>query len=316
MKLKNVMIAGVIAAVTAFSQAAFAAKGEINIAYVKSPFNLQNIVMKQHQLLEKEFKKDGIKVNWFSINSGAQQAQAMAADALDVSAVMNTASLLMANGADNRVYVATGVARPTQVFAIVGKPGQQMKVEDLKGKKVAGPKGTVLHQVLVAALQSKGLKASDVELIQMDIPKAHAALLGGHVDAALLAAGNIIQANAANAKTIATAQGYVDPLLVMAVSEKFAKENPQLLERIVKVHRSTTKWIEQNQDKAIAMGAKEQGISIEDARKLAQWSHYFDVLTPKDLQSWANDQNFLFENDMMKKKVDTKSLVLPMAMKP
>lgn len=316
MKLKNVMIAGVIAAVTAFSQAAFAAKGEINIAYVKSPFNLQNIVMKQHQLLEKEFKKDGIKVNWFSINSGAQQAQAMAADALDVSAVMNTASLLMANGADNRVYVATGVARPTQVFAIVGKPGQQMNVEDLKGKKVAGPKGTVLHQVLVAALQSKGLKASDVELIQMDIPKAHAALLGGHVDAALLAAGNIIQANAANAKTIATAQGYVDPLLVMAVSEKFAKENPQLLERIVKVHRSTTKWIEQNQDKAIAMGAKEQGISIEDARKLAQWSHYFDVLTPKDLQSLANDQNFLFENDMMKKKVDTKSLVLPMAMKP
>lgn len=316
MKLKNVMIAGVIAAVTAFSQAAFAAKGEISIAYVKSPFNLQNIVMKQHQLLEKEFKKDGIKVNWFSINSGAQQAQAMAAGALDVSAVMNTASLLMANGADNRVYVATGVARPTQVFAIVGKPGQQMKVEDLKGKKVAGPKGTVLHQVLVAALQSKGLKASDVELIQMDIPKAHAALLGGHVDAALLAAGNIIQANAANAKTIATAQGYVDPLLVMAVSEKFAKENPQLLERIVKVHRSTTKWIEQNQDKAIAMGAKEQGISIEDARKLAQWSHYFDVLTPKDLQSLANDQNFLFENDMMKKKVDTKSLVLPMAMKP
>ena len=179
MKLKNVMIAGVIAAVTAFSQAAFAAKGEINIAYVKSPFNLQNIVMKQHQLLEKEFKKDGIKVNWFSINSGAQQAQAMAAGALDVSAVMNTASLLMANGADNRVYVATGVARPTQVFAIVGKPGQQMKVEDLKGKKVAGPKGTVLHQVLVAALQSKGLKASDVELIQMDIPKAHAALLDG-----------------------------------------------------------------------------------------------------------------------------------------
>ncbi len=316
MKLKNVMIAGAIAAVTAFSQAAFAAKGEINIAYVKSPFNLQNIVMKQHQLLEKEFKKDGIKVNWFSINSGAQQAQAMAAGALDVSAVMNTASLLMANGADNRVYVATGVARPTQVFAIVGKPGQQMKVEDLKGKKVAGPKGTVLHQVLVAALQSKGLKASDVELIQMDIPKAHAALLGGHVDAALLAAGNIIQANAANAKTIATAQGYVDPLLVVAVSEKFAKENPQLLERIVKVHRSTTKWIEQNQDKAIAMGAKEQGISIEDARKLAQWSHYFDVLTPKDLQSLVNDQNFLFENDMMKKKVDTKSLVLPMAMKP
>ncbi len=316
MKLKKILVTSAVAAIAAISQSVFAAPNEINIAYVKSPFNLQNIVMKQNQLLENEFKKDGIKINWVSINSGAQQAQAMAAGALDVSAVMNTASLLMANGAGNPIYVATGVARPTQVFAIVGKPGQQMKIEDLKGKKVAGPKGTVLHQVLVAALQSKGLKATDVELIQMDIPKAYTALLGGHVDAALLAAGTIIQANSSNAKTIATADGLVNPLLVMAVSGKFAQDNPKLLERIVKVHRNTTKWIEANPDKAIAMGAKEQGVSLEDAKKLAQWSHFFDVVTPQDVTSLAKDQDFLFDNGMMSKKVDTTKLVLPIATKP
>ena len=31
---------------------------EINIAYVKAPFNLQNIVMKHNQMMEKEFAKD------------------------------------------------------------------------------------------------------------------------------------------------------------------------------------------------------------------------------------------------------------------
>ena len=30
---------------------------EINIAYVKAPFNLQNIVMKHNQMMEKEFAK-------------------------------------------------------------------------------------------------------------------------------------------------------------------------------------------------------------------------------------------------------------------
>ena len=162
MKLRKLLAVSAMVLAGSFSTMAQAAVDQINIAYVKDPFNLQNIVMKQNQSLEKEFQKDGIKINWVSINSGAQQAQAMAAGSLDVSAVMNTASLLMANGAGNKVYVATGVARPTQVFAIVGKHGAQMKIEDLKGKKVVGPKGTVLHQVLVAALKSKGMSIDDV----------------------------------------------------------------------------------------------------------------------------------------------------------
>ena len=313
MKLKKLLMVSAMVLTGSLMSAVEAAPDQINIAYVKDPFNLQNIVMKQHQSLEKEFQKDGIKINWISINSGAQQAQAMAAGSLDVSAVMNTASLLMANGAGNKVLVATGVARPTQVFAVVGKAGQQMKIEDLKGKKVAGPKGTVLHQVLVAALKSKGMSINDVEFIQMDPGKAYAALMGKHVDAALLAASLIIKSNQAGAKTVVTADGLVNPLLVMAVSEKFAKENSALLERIVKVHRQTTKWIYENYDQAIAMGAKEAGVSLQDADKLAKWSHYFDVITDEDLQSLKSDQAFLLENDMMQNKVNTDQLVLPIA---
>ena len=313
MKLKKLLMVSAMVLTGSLMSAVEAAPDQINIAYVKDPFNLQNIVMKQHQSLEKEFQKDGIKINWVSINSGAQQAQAMAAGSLDVSAVMNTASLLMANGAGNKVLVATGVARPTQVFAVVGKAGQQMKIEDLKGKKIAGPKGTVLHQVLVAALKSKGMSINDVEFIQMDPGKAYAALMGKHVDAALLAASLIIKSNQAGAKTVVTADGLVNPLLVMAVSEKFAKENSALLERIVKVHRQTTKWIYENYDQAIAMGAKEAGVSLQDADKLAKWSHYFDVITDEDLQSLKSDQAFLLENDMMQNKVNTDQLVLPIA---
>lgn len=313
MKLKKLLMLSAMVLTGSLMSAVEAAPDQINIAYVKDPFNLQNIVMKQHLSLEKEFQKDGIKINWVSINSGAQQAQAMAAGSLDVSAVMNTASLLMANGAGNKVLVATGVARPTQVFAVVGKAGQQMKIEDLKGKKVAGPKGTVLHQVLVAALKSKGMSINDVEFIQMDPGKAYAALMGKHVDAALLAASLIIKSNQAGAKTVVTADGLVNPLLVMAVSEKFAKENSALLERIVKVHRQTTKWIYDNYDQSIAMGAKEAGVSLQDADKLAKWSHYFDVITDEDLQSLKSDQAFLLENNMMQNKVNTDQLVLPIA---
>ncbi|WP_418940850.1 NrtA/SsuA/CpmA family ABC transporter substrate-binding protein, partial [Parasutterella excrementihominis] len=145
---------------------------EINIVYVKAPFNLQNIVMKEKGMLEKAFEKDGVKVNWKTITSGSKQTQAMAGGAIDISAVMNTSSLLMANGAGNKVLIATGVAHPADTFAIVGKPGANFSVKDLKGKKIAGPKGTVLHQLLVAALAKNGMSINDVEFISMDQPSA------------------------------------------------------------------------------------------------------------------------------------------------
>ena len=62
MTLKKLLLVTAMV-LTGSLSAAQAATSEINVAYVKSPFNLQNIVMKQNQLLEKEFQKDGIKIS-------------------------------------------------------------------------------------------------------------------------------------------------------------------------------------------------------------------------------------------------------------
>ena len=84
---------------------AFAEEGVLNISYVKSPFNLQMIVMKQHRLLEKKLEPRGIKVKWHDIDSGAQQATAMASGDLDVGGVLNTTSVQMANAEGNPVII-------------------------------------------------------------------------------------------------------------------------------------------------------------------------------------------------------------------
>ena len=101
---------------------------EINIAYVKAPFNLQNMVMKDKNLLEKAFEKHGTKVKWHTNTSGEKHTQDMDDSALDFSAVMNTASLLSTNGAGYPVLIANGVSHPADTFAIVGKPGKAMTV--------------------------------------------------------------------------------------------------------------------------------------------------------------------------------------------
>ncbi len=287
---------------------------ELNITYVKSPFNLQNIVMKERNMLEESFGKEGVKVNWYVINSGAQQAQALASGSLDASAVMNTASLLMAaaNGVDLRVV--TGVAHPNSIFAIVGKPGEHLKIADLKGKTVVGPKGTVLHQLLVAALKSEGMAITDVNFVSMDPASALSAILSGKADAGLLAANLIIKAKAAGADVITTAEGLVKPNLVMVAREGFVKDYPEAAALLVKTQRDALAWIKANKEEALKIGAKEQGISVEDAAKLYDWSNFYDTLTEDDIAGMEADQAFLRENGMMEKSVDVKTLVAPSAL--
>lgn len=313
MRIKSIAAALLMAVSAALSAAQF--PESISITYVKAPFNLQNIVMKERGMLEEAFKNENVKIDWRVINSGAQQGQAMASGDLDFSAVMNTASLLMAAGAGNPIAVATGVAHPKGIFAIVGKPGEALSVKDLKGKTVVGPKGTVLHQLLVAALKQEGLSVSDVEFVNMDPAAAMTAVVAGKADAALLAANLILKANEAGAKTIVTCDGYVDPNLVMTVRRNFAEQYPEAYDRVVAVNRAALAWIRANKDEALRIGAKAQGVTVEEAAQLYDGSGFYDTLTDADIASLEKDQAFLLENGMMQKGVDVKSLILPSAFK-
>ncbi len=313
MKLKHFLAAVALTLSAAVSAATM--PETISITYVKAPFNLQNIVMKERGMLEDAFKADGVKINWRVINSGAVQGQAMASGDLDFSAVMNTASVLMAAGAGNPIGIATGVGHPEKVFAIIGKPGTNYSIRDLKGRKVVGPKGTVLHQLLVAALVKEGMSISDVDFVSMDPAKAMTAVVSGSADAGLVAAGLIIKANEAGAKTITTCEGLVTPNLVMAVRRAFAEQYPEAYEKVVATNRAALAWIREHKDEALAMGAKEQGISVENAAKLYDWSGFYDTLGESDVKGLEVDQKFLVENGMMEKTVDVRSLLMPSATK-
>mgnify|MGYP000706338623 CR=1 FL=1 len=166
----------------------------LRISYVRSPFNLQLMVMKEHGILQKHLTPLGVQAQWPEITSGAKQAQALASGDLDIGGVMNAASILMANGEGNPVRIIAGTSRPTDVFAVVSGKNGVRSVAALKGKTIAGPKGTVLHQLLVAALGREGIAMRDVNFVQMEIPQAFSAVQSGQVDAALLAANFVINA--------------------------------------------------------------------------------------------------------------------------
>lgn len=149
----------------------------------------------------------------------------------------------------------------------------------------------------------------------MDQPSALSALLAGHIDGALLAASGVIKAEKSGSKVITTAKDLVNVNLVTTVREDFAKKYPEALDVVVKVQRDALAWIEKHPEAALALGAKEHGIDIGEAKKLASWSNYYNTLTEKDIKGLEEDQNFLINNKMMENREVVKSLVLPSALK-
>lgn len=293
---------------------ALAEDGVLNISYVKSPFNLQMMVMKENKLLEKKLEPKGITVKWHEIDSGAQQATAMASGALDIGGVLNTTSVQMANAEGNPVIIIAGASRPTDVFGLVGQENGAKNFAALRGKTIAGPKGTVLHQLLVAGLAREGMTINDVKFVQMGIPQSFSALMSGKVDAALIAAGALMKAKKAGKPIIATATGLVTPKLAMCASKKFITEKPSLLKDVVAVQDEAYDWVMAHHKEAIALGAKEQGISEEDAELLYSWSHYNKRLNEEDIKSLDNDMDFLLKNGMARQRVDSRSFILDSAM--
>lgn len=281
---------------------------QLNITYVKAPFNIQNIVMKSQGLLEKEFAEEGIKINWIPIKAGLNQVRGMAAGEIDMVAAMNTSTLLIANSAGNRIVIVDGVAHPDDTFAIVAKP-EVKNIVDLKGRQIVGPKGTVLHHLLSAALKSSGVEMKDVKWVSMNLPASLTTLLGGRADAALLAAGGILAAEKAGFHALVKAKGLIETNLVLAARGDFAKEYPDIVRRVAKVNRQALQWALSNKSQAIALGAKELQLSKEDAAKLFDWSHFYSDITQKDVDALQNSQRFLLEQKMMNRSVDINTLI-------
>ena len=282
---------------------------EIKITYVKAPLNIPSIVDKYNQTIVKGFEKDGTKVSFPEITSGAKQTEALAADSLNIASCLGGTSAILAasNGVD--VKVVGIYSRAPKAFNIMVKDPAIKSAADLKGKRVAGPKGTILHQILAAALVKEKLTLKDVEFRSVGIPPAVNALLSGETDAALVAGAEVLRAQRAGARILANGEGLVNATIVVGVSGKFLKEHPEAVKKFMALHQESIDFMKKNPDKAFEFTAKETGLSTDDVKLMAPWYDFSTAITAKDIKDLEETQDFLLANDMQKKKIDIKSML-------
>ncbi|HKE38573.1 MAG TPA: taurine ABC transporter substrate-binding protein [Casimicrobiaceae bacterium] len=218
-------------------------------------------------------KATGFKINWRQFGGGGDVIRAMASGDVQLGEVGSTGvATAISQGMDVELFwILEDIAAAE---ALVARNGSGVNtIADLKGKKVGTPFVSTSHFQLLYALQKAGLKAADVQVLNMRPPEIAAAWGRGDIDATFIWDPVLSQVKK-NGKVLTTSGDICkegactfDGLIV---TRKFAKENPEFMVALVKAlakadadYRSNPKGWTGDQAKVAAV-AKWSGGKPED----------------------------------------------------
>ena len=132
--------------------------------------------------LTDEFKDTPVKLDFtYFVNTGPAINEAFANRQLDVASYGAVPNVIgRANGLSTRIIMSYG---GTTIFAGVRSELPINSVKELKGRKIAVQKATIIHWSLITSLRQNGLSEHDVTLVDLKNADQLAAITAGSVDA-------------------------------------------------------------------------------------------------------------------------------------
>ena len=204
-------------------------------------YNPVSLILKDKKILEQEFEKDGIAIRWVQSAGSNKALEFLNAGSLDFGSTAGAAALVARiNG--NPVKSIGVYSRP-EWTALVAKGDSPIKtVADLKGKAVAVTRGTDPHIFLVRALADAGLTEKDVKLVLLQHPDGKTALIRGDVEAWAGLDPLMAQAEVESGAKLFFRKPEANTWGILNTREDFAKANPEIVKRVLKVYEQARVW--------------------------------------------------------------------------
>lgn len=281
---------------------------KLNVTYVTSPLNVPSIVEKELGIFEKNMP--GVKVNYSEITSGADQTQALAAGDVDVLYALGGSSAILAkaNGVDLKVL--NMYSRAPEAFGLYSMDKSLNSPESLKGKKIAGPAGTNLHELLIAYLKKANMTIDDVEYVNMSIPDAAAALESGAIDVAMLGGPAGYKAVKSGKNEITNGKGLIDAIICVATSEKFYNEHKDVIDKLMEAQKETADYMKNNSEETRDIVMKALSLDQEAFDTMYKMYDFSTEITDADKEGFKRTKDFMLETKMIDKDIDIDSLFI------
>jgi len=300
------MVAGIATGCGAKEKAELPEK--LVFTYVTAPLNVPSIIEKEKGVFAKTFEDMGIEVEYAEITSGADQTQALAPGDVQVLYAVGASSVILSAENDADIKVLNMYSRSPKAFCMYGKDSSLTSPESLRGKKIAGPAGTNLHELLVAYLATADMTIDDVEYINMTIPDSKAALEGGSIDIALLAGATAYAAQQQGLHLVADGEGFIDADIAVAVTDEFYHKYPEIIEKLSQAQEEIATFIQNNQAEVYEIVANALDLEVSAVEDMVQYYDFSTETTEKDKEGFKKTADFMFETGMIETELDVNTL--------
>ena len=283
---------------------------KLTFTYVTSPLNVPTIIEKNQGIFEKTFGDMGIEVDYAELTSGADQTQALASGDVQVLYAVGGTSVILsaANGAD--IKVLNMYSRSPKAFCMYSKDETLTTPESLKGKTIAGPTGTNLHELLVSYLAQAGMTLDDVNYVNMTIPDAKAGLDGGSVDVALLAGATAYNAEQQGYHLVADGEGLISALIAVATTLKFYDEHPDVIKKLNAAQEEIASYMADNQEATMETVAAALDLDVDAVKEMYGFYDFSTEITDADKEGFQNTADFMYESGMIENELDVNTLFI------
>ena len=280
---------------------------KLTVTYVTSPLNVPTIIEKDQGIFEKEL---GVPVEYAELTSGADQTQALASGDVQVLYAVGATSVILsaANGAD--IKVLNMYSRSPKAFCMYSKDESLTTPESLKGKTIAGPTGTNLHELLVSYLAQADMTLDDVNYVNMSIPDAKAGLDGGSVDVALIAGATAYNAEQQGYHLVADGEGLISALIAVATTQKFYDEHPDVIKKLNAAQEEIASYMADNQEAAMETVAAALDLDVDAVKEMYGFYDFSTEITDADKEGFQKTADFMYESGMIENELDVNTLFI------
>lgn len=280
---------------------------KLTVTYVTSPLNVPTILEKDQGIFEKEL---GVPVEYAELTSGADQTQALASGDVQILYAVGATSVILsaANGAD--IKVLNMYSRSPKAFCMYSKDESLTTPESLKGKTIAGPTGTNLHELLVSYLAQAGMTLDDVNYVNMTIPDAKAGLDGGSVDVALLAGATAYNAEQQGYHLVADGEGLISALIAVATTQKFYDEHPDVIKKLNAAQEEIASYMADNQEATMETVAATLDLDVDAVKEMYGFYDFSTEITDADKEGFQKTADFMYESGMIENELDVNTLFI------
>ena len=265
--LKNTILTSAATLVLTLSSLSYAAD-KVNVA-----FFLEWATPNQIAKVDKTYDKAmGVKVNWTDFKTGVAMTEAMLSGDIDIAYSQGLAPFVTAiqQGAPLKMVGIAVVYEANDCFVKNGLGISSSNASELEGKKVAVPLNTMADFAFRSYMSHLKVDISTMKIVDQAPADGAQSLADGLVDMACIFGGASSKAAGEVGTPIMNTQQKVKAGIgsfdVISVTEKFATENPELLQTFLEVtEEANNAW--KATSKQIAKVSKDAGMDVPTTKK-------------------------------------------------